>query len=416
MATIPTIPSSISSAATSLSSKIQLPGSVIDTATKAANSAKAAAEAAVPQFSKLMAEAKTTLTTGAGGLFKDISSTINSVGSAQFGLGGLNPDITGFNSYKKQLADVQKNAMIDMAIAKAALAQKVREATAAGQSIENTAITAALDATKSLQNLQANLTNPAQLALDTASTAAAKAEAITSLKANAMLAMLSKPLPPTIAGAVSSNMDPSLVNNLTKLNVIKAQETSATQVVPSERTPTDTVRPIDRSVRATLDSPPAPPIVQPPVDRRVYKSEVLAYEAKKDSSKTAFLAHLGLSWARGQPDYTKAERDAAIAAKIAENYDADVGRSGANADRIASSAVAKAKSKEERTPAEQALIDQVLKDKDKFFAGSWWVTQLSLYKTYNTYFENYKLVYDCWINNGDRFALPAALEKELKSG
>jgi hypothetical protein len=411
MATIPSIPS-----ISGLLTKIQLPGSLIDSATKAANAATAATEAAVPSFDSLMSAAKTSLTDGAKGLFKDVSATINSVGAAQFGIGSENSNIAGFEAYKTQISDVQKNAMIDMAIAKAALAQKVREATAAGQSIGNTAINAALDATKSLQNLQANLTNPAQLAADAASAAAAKAEAITSLKANVMLAMLSKPLPPTLAGAVSSNMNPSLVNNLTKLNVIKAQETSATQVVPSERTPTDTVRPVDRSVRAALDDPPAPPIAPPPVDRRVYKSEVTSYETKKDTSKTAYLAHIGLTWATGQPDYTKAERNAALLSKLNELYDTDVGRSGANADRIASSAIAKAKSKEERTPAEQALIDQVLKDRDKFYAGAWWVSQLSLYNTYNTYYENYKIVYDCWINNGDRFALPAALEKELKSG
>ena len=186
---------------------IKLPGSLIDSVTKAANTVKAAAEAAVPSFDSLMTAARSSVSVtpnsiGAGGLFKDISSTISSVGAAQFGIGGVSPNTAGFDAYKKQLADVQKNAVIDIAIAKAALAQKVKEATAAGNAISAGAITSALNATKSLQNLQTTMSDPTALAADVAASAAAKAQAIEGLKANTMLAILSKPLAAALAGAV----------------------------------------------------------------------------------------------------------------------------------------------------------------------------------------------------------------------
>lgn len=398
MATLPSLPSSI-----------QLPGSVIDAATRAANSAKAAAEAALPSFNSLMDAAKTSLTTGVGGLFKDVSATLNSVGASQFGIGSETPDVAAFEAYKKQVADVQKNAMIDMAIAKAALAQKVKEASAAGQAISAEVAADALNATKSLQNLQSNLTNPAALAADAAASAAAKAAAITSLKADAMLAMLSKPMPTALAGAVGSNMNAALVNDFAKLNIIKAQESSITQPVPGQAKPAPSIRPADTSITASLDSKSAvpAPVAPPSINNRVYKSQVLAYETKKDNSKIAYLAYLGLTWSKGQPDFTKAERDASLLSELKKVYDVQVGRTGAEDDRVAANAIKKAKPPADRTPEETALIDKVEEEKKIFYTKSWWTTKNSLYQTYSDYFDNYKLVYDCWINNGDRFSLPA---------
>ena len=402
---------------------IQLPGSFIDSVTKAANAAKAAAEAAVPSFDSLMSAAKSSvsatadaISSGASGLFKDISSTISSVGAAQFGVGGDSPDTAGFDAYKKQLADVQKNAMIDMAIAKAALAQKVKEATAAGTQISAGAISSALDATKSLQNLQTTMSNPAALAADIAASAAAKAQAIEALKANTMLAMLSKPMPTALAGAVGSNMNPALVNEVTKLNIIKAQETSATQTVPGQTPPADSIRPKGGLAPASIDPPVTTPITPPAVDKRVYASQAVAYETKKDAAKSAYLAYVGVTWKKGDPDIPKEQTRASHDAKVSENYDGIVGRVGANKDRLDANAIAKAKKKDERTAEEQALIDKVLVDKKTFFAGPWWKKKDELYGVYDNYFENYKLVYDCWLNNRDRFTLPADVEKELRSG
>jgi len=402
---------------------IQLPGSFIDSATKAANAAKAAAEAAVPSFDALMSAARasvsataSSISSGASGLFKDISSTISSVGAAQFGIGSESPNTEAFEAYKKQLADVQKNAMIDMAIAKAALAQKVREATAAGNPISSSAISSALDATKSLQNLQANLTNPAALAADAAASAAAKAQAIESLKANTMLAMLTKPMPTTLAGAVGSNMNPSLVNDVTKLNTIKAQETSATQPVPGQSAPLDTVRPKGGFV-ITNTVEPSPPITPPSVDNRVYAAEVAAYADKRDNARSVYLAYVGVTWKKGDPNVEKSVQAKAFDDKLAEVLDGIVGRTGANQDRVNANAIAKAKPKDSglRTAEEQALIDKVEEDKKVFRASSWWKKKGELYDTYSNYFDNYKLVYDCWINNGNRFSLPANVEKDLKS-
>jgi len=402
---------------------IQLPGSFIDSVTKAANAARAAAEAAVPSFDSLMSAAKSSvsatadaISSGASGLFKDISSTISSVGAAQFGVGGDSPDTAGFDAYKKQLADVQKNAMIDMAIAKAALAQKVKEATAAGTQISAGAISSALDATKSLQNLQTTMSNPAALAADIAASAAAKAQAIEALKANTMLAMLTKPMPTALAGAVGSNMNPALVNEVTKLNIIKAQETSATQAVPGQTPPADSIRPKGSVAPASIDPPVATPITSPPPDKRVFAFQAVAYETKKDAAKSAYLAYIGVTWKKGDPDIPKEQTRASHDAKVSENYDGIIGRAGANQDRLDANAISKAKKKDERTAEEQALIDKVLVDKKTFFAGPWWKKKEELYSVYDNYFENYKLVYDCWLNNRDRFTLPADVEKELRSG
>ena len=41
---------------------------------------------------------------------------------------------------------------------------------------------------------------------------------------------------------------------------------------------------------------------------------------------------------------------------------------------------------------------------------------IELFDIQDKYFDNYKIVYDCWINNGSRFSLPAAVEQELRSG
>jgi len=356
------------------------------------------------------------ISSGASGLFKDISSTISSVGAAQFGVGGDSPDTAGFDAYKKQLADVQKNAMIDMAIAKAALAQKVKEATAAGTQISAGAISSALDATKSLQNLQTTMSNPAALAADIAASAAAKAQAIEALKANTMLAMLSKPMPTALAGAVGSNMNPALVNDVTKLNIIKAQETSATQAVPGQGTPSDSVRPKGGVAPAAIDPPVTTPITPPAVDKRVYASQAVAYETKKDAAKSAYLAYIGVTWKKGDPEVPRDQKTAAHEAKVSENYDGIIGRAGANQDRLDANAIAKAKKKDERTAEEQALVDKVLVDKKTFFAGPWWKKKEELFDIQAKYFDNYKLVYDCWLNNRDRFTLPADVEKELRSG
>jgi hypothetical protein len=400
---------------------ITLPGSIIDAATKAANSAKAAAEALVPTFDSLMSAAKTSVNVtkdnvgGGGGLFKDISSSISNV-AGQFGIGTEYANTDAFNAYKKQVADAQKNALVDMAIAKAALAQKVKEATARGEAISPSAISAAMDSTKMLQNMQSNLTNPTAIAQLSADSAAAKAEAMSALKANTMLAMLSKPLPAAMAGAVGSTMNPDLVNNLTKLNVIKAQETSATQAVPGQGTPTDSIRPKNFVSKVGLDADAGPSITKPEVDKRVYTSEVSSYSDKKDAAKKAYLAYIGVTWNKGDPDISKEEKAASFEAEVSKVYDGVIGRAGANQDRSDANAISKAKKKEDRTADEQALIDKVLLDKETFYASNWWKTKNSLYDTYSNYFDNYKLVYDCWLNNGNRFALPAAVEKELKSG
>ena len=417
MATFPPIPKVPSVPSVPKVPSIQLPGSVIDAATKAANAAKAAAEAAVPSFGSLMDAAKASVTGAAGGLFKDTSAAVASVGAAQFGIGGDAPDLKAFEAYKQQVADVQKNAVIDMAIAKAGIAQKAMEATAAGKAIGGAAIAGALAATKSIQNLQANLSNPAALAADIAASAAAKADTIASLKANTMLALLSKPMAPSLATAMGGALNSALINDETKFNIIKAQETEASQEPAGEAPPSDFVRPKSFSSDSPTVDPVAEAKITPPErDKKVYKIEVYNYAIKRDTARTAYLKHLGVTWKKDDPDPGREVTKAGLEKEVSAIYDKVVGRDGANKDRSTSSDIKDSKPNEaDRTEEEKALIAKVSAEKEIFYAGEWWKKKNELFKTYSTLFENYKLVYDAWINNGDRFKLPADLEKELKS-
>ena len=415
MATFPPIPKVPSLPSVPKVPSIQLPGSVIDAATKAANAAKAAAEAAVPSFDSLMSAAKASVTGAAGGLFKDTSAAVASVGAAQFGIGGDSPDLKAFEAYKQQVADVQKNAVIDMAIAKAGIAQKAMEATAAGKAIGGAAIAGALAATKSIQNLQANLSNPAALAADIAASAAAKADTIASLKANTMLAMLSKPMAAGLAGAMGAALDPALINNLTKLNIIKAQETDASQEPPGEEQPSDTVRPKSSTTDSNLDASGAVPIAPPPVDKKIYGIEIANFSDRVSAARKEYYAYIGVKWKKGDPEPSKEVQNKAFQAKVSERYDKVVGRDGADKERLDRVALIAAKPNEaDRTEEEKALIARVDIERNTFNTGEWMNGKAAVWDTYIKLFERYKQAYDCWLNNGDRFSLPADIEKELK--
>jgi hypothetical protein len=415
MATFPPIPKVPSLPSVPKVPSIQLPGSVIDAATKAANAAKAAAEAAVPSFDSLMSAAKASVTGAAGGLFKDTSAAVASVGAAQFGIGGDSPDLKAFEAYKQQVADVQKNAVIDMAIAKAGLAQKAMEATAAGKAIGGAAIAGALAATKSIQNLQANLSNPAALAADIAASAAAKADTIASLKANTMLAMLSKPMAAGLAGAMGAALDPALINNLTKLNIIKAQETEASQEPPGEEQPSDTVRPKSSTTDTNVEAASPPPITPPPVDKKIYGIEIANFSDRVSAARKAYYAYIGIKWKKGDPEPSKEVQNKSFFAIVEEKYDKVVGRDGANKERIAARAIKDAKPDETtRTEEEKALIAKTDVERNTFNTGEWMNGKAAVWDTYIKLFERYKQAYDCWINNGDRFTLPADIEQELK--
>jgi len=416
MATLPSLPKLPSVPSLPKVPSIQLPGSVISAATKAGNAAKAAAEAAVPSFGSLMDAAKASVTGAASGLFKDTSAAIASVGAAKFGIGGDAPDLKAFEAYKQQVADVTKNAMIDMAIAKAGLAQKAMEATAAGKSIGASAIAGALAATKSIQNLQANLSDPAKLAADMAASAAAKADTIASLKANTLLAMLSKPMAAGLAAAMGGAIDSNLINDESKLNIIKAQETEASQEPPGEEEPTDTVRPKSSTTDTNMEAASPPPIAPPPVDKKVYARELVKLSDKWTAAKAAYYKHFDITWKKGSPEPTKDVQVKAFNVKVEELYDKVVDRDGANKERLAARAIKDAKPDETtRTEEEKALIAKTDVERNIFNTGEYMKKKDALWDTYVKLFERYKLAYDCWINNGDRFTLPADIEQELKN-
>jgi hypothetical protein len=68
----------------------------------------------------------------------------------------------------------------------------------------------------------------------------------------------------------------------------------------------------------------------------------------------------------------------------------------------------------DRTEEEKALIARVDIERNTFNTGEWMNGKAAVWDTYIKLFERYKQAYDCWLNNGDRFSLPADIEKELK--
>jgi hypothetical protein len=165
-----------------------------------------------------------------------------------------------------------------------------------------------------------------------------------------------------------------------------------------------------------MEAASPPPVAPPPVDKKVYARELVKLSDKWAASKTEYYKYFGIKWKKGQPEPTKDEQNKAFNVKVEELYDKVVGRDGANKERLAARAIKDAKPDETtRTEEEKALIAKTDVERNTFNTGEWMNKKAELFDTYSKLFDRYKLAYDCWINNGDRFTLPADIEQELKN-
>ena len=380
--------------------------------------AKAAA-ATPPAFPNLMTAAKQSLTattaadpvTGQftppvnANLFADKSSTLNSIKGSLASLGaGAAAAMTTITS---SIDTAQKNALGDLAVAKAALAQKIKEATSIGQPISQNDVAAALAPTTALQNMQSTLSgNPlqaaAKMAADAATAAAAKTEAINSLKADALLSMLSKPMAATAAGAVTGNLNTSVFTPLAKYSIVKAQETSATQPVASQDPPRDSVRPSGGPLPSDKTSPP---ITDPDIVSRIWATELAGYDKAKEAAYRAAMKILGITV---PPDASKdavSEAGKALTDSVIPGYQAS--------KAAYTSLLATKPDKTTWTDAENALKTGYEANKEKIQTDPRYTVYTDAVAVYRKIFANYKIAYEAWKNNASRYTLPTEIENDL---
>ena len=464
-----------------------IPGSIIGDVTKAANDAKASAAASLPSFDSMLAAVKS------GSIFKDISSSLSSIGNASAGLYAATPDnqltyegtdsivwdrinnervrrnlstltTLGFprppddplappgvsaipsvdTSGIAAVAAAAKSTMaVDMAVAKAALTQKAKEAQARGETLSQADIDSAMGPLNVLKNLQGELAKATQAAAALTSNlaslnlspsadpsaavgaigalgasltasfssmaaagAASKANAITDLKANAMLAQLSKPQPADVAATLNANIDSSKINSL---NLVKAIDRPAPEI-PSQAPAADPNRPGTASI--LKDSGSLATSTGADNNKRIWTYELEQLKADEKKAKQAYYSSFGSS-----ADATKPEQQAAFTAWSISLLDKVVGP-GANAIREQSVAIKKAKPNvADRTPEEVAITEKSAANGKLVRASPEWIrTDPTLWNEFSQYQDWYAELYKNWTVGGDnRFALNAKLLEKIST-
>ena len=424
--TPPSIPS-----ISSLTSGLTLPGAGISIPsgfTLPSSLTSAISAATPPAFTDLMSAAKTGLTTAlptpslnsipaftppaTPSLFADKSSTLNSITSSlKDGFGNL---VSGASSAMASITgainSAQQNALGDLAIAKAALAQKVKEATSNGLPVSQDNIKAALAPTTGLQNLTSSVSAAAsdpfgaatKMASDQAAASAAKTDAINSLKADALLSLLTKPTPTSLAGAIASSINTSVFSSTAKYSVIKAQETSATQAVPSQNPPRDSVRPSGGPIPSDK---PSIPITEPDIVTRIWTTELNGYNKAKEAAYAAALKILGLT---SPPDPTQ---DAVTAAGVAFLDGIIPGYSSVKATSVA--ITSSKPDKTTWTDAEAAAVEAYTTNKTNIQTNPKFMPYSNALATFKKIQANYKIAYEAWKNNANRYTLPIDVENDL---
>jgi len=381
--------------------------------------AKAAA-ATPPAFPNLMTAAKQSLTASVAvtdpttgqfvppvnaNLFADKSSTLNSIKGSLAALGaGASAAMATITS---SIDTAQKNALGDLAVAKAALAQKIKESTSIGQPISQADVSAALAPTTALQNMQSTLSgNPLQaatkMAADAATAASAKTEAINSLKADALLSMLTKPMPVSAAGAVMGNINTSVFTPLAKYSVIKAQETSATQPVASQDPPRDSVRPSGGPLPSDKVTPP---ITDPDIVNRIWTTEMAGYDKAKEAAYKAAMKILGITVPPDAGKDAVSDAGKALTDSIIPGYQAS--------KAAYTSLLATKPDKTTWTDAENALKTGYEANKEKLQVDPKYTAYTDAVAVYRKIFANYKIAYEAWKNNASRYTLPTEIENDL---
>ena len=447
----------------------QIPGSIISLADQAKAAANAAQAAMQPSYADMLNTIKS------GAIHKDTSESLGALSSVGVSTGGVTA-----------LIDKAKaNMAIDMAVAKAALAQKAKERQAAGETLTQEDKDAAMAPMAVLKNLQSTISsalssataamtshgaalgastsglspaaalsaigekltafaattpppekipdkdfpddrtkdviNPAYTAYMAKSSAAdsiasaassagasltgamsgfaaaaasAKSDTISTLKADAMLASLTKPMPAGIASIAGNNLN---LGSIDKYAAIKAQEAPA-QVV-AETTP-DTTRPGTASLVANLP----PSSVANENTKRIWTYELNQLNAKVEAARTAYYSAFGSSASASKEDQATALRNWQKGLVNAQFP-------GGAARFDQAQAIKKAiPDPANRSAEETALYEQA---KSEYMAmrqsADYIRVQVTLWGEFDKYSGWYKTLYDTWIKGGSRFDLPADL-------
>jgi len=451
----------------------QIPGSVISAAEQAKAAANAALEAATPTYNDMLNTIKS------GSIFKDVSQDLGA-------LGNLGVDTSAIS---EQISKARSTMAIDMAVANAAVAQKVKEAQAAGTTVSEAAMEAAMAPLAVLKNLKNSLSNVMNSAASAASSAASvlgaalpegiggslpspadiinstksainsftatvppetiidsetgqtitnpaytaftaipgnldklssiggltsqtsslagglasslssfaaaaeagKADILGTLKADAMLANLTKPMPAGLGAIASDSLN---LSNINPYNAIKAQEVTPKIVV--EKTP-DPVRPQSNSAILKGISPSK---ITDDVNRRIWAHELKGLATDRDAKGEAFWKSMGSSLKAPE-----GERDIAKNAWFASLFTPEQ-----EAIRQQSIAIKNAKpDSKDWTPEEAAIRAQSKANAAKAYETENFIRVDTLREEYNKYIDWYDLAYKTWIDSGSRFSLPADL-------
>jgi hypothetical protein len=391
-----------------------IPGSVLSAVDQARGSAGAAALASVPSYSQMLS------TIQSGAINVDHTASLNA-------LSGLGINTSAISS---AIATAQSNMAIDMAVSKAALAQAYKTAQANGTvptAAELAAATAPLSVLKNTQSLLSNatsslsgVTDPTAIASVGSSlsgsfagavsaAASAKASILSTLKADAFLATLTKPMAPDLASIANSNLN---LNSIDKYAAIKAQE--APQKALSS-TPPDPIRASGVGTASILKD------VSPSVAATVPATKIWSYELsglKKDTdaAREAYWSTFGTY---GTSDKASdSDRKTAFATWFDGLLSSQVGPD-APSIRAQSVAIKKAQPDKTLWTAEELAITQ------KSAANAEIVKASQAYITVNgtgglgdkmaQYAGWYKTAYAAWLSDGSRFDLPADLLTQLST-
>lgn len=453
----------------------QIPGSVISAVEAAKASANAAAAALTPSYAAMLDTIKS------GSIFKDVSADLGA-------LTNLGADTSAIAA---QVEAAKATMSIDMAVANAAVAQKVKEAQAAGTTVSAADMEAAMAPLAVLKNLQSTLSGAMSSAASAASSAASvlgaalpsigggggipspaelinsaasavgafsasvpaatiddpenpgtpipnpayavftaipdnldklssiaglssgaagiaaglgaslggfasaavagKADIIGTLKADAMLATLTKPMPAGLGAIASNNLN---LSSIDPYAAIKAQEAPITTVV--EKTP-DPVRPKSNST-ILKDIPPN--AITDDNNRRIWTHELKGLATDRDAKSQIFWEAIGSSFSA-----PSAEKDEAK-----NKWIANLLGPAKEAVRQQSIAIKKAKPNAADYTEEEASITAASKvNRDAVIAGPDGVAFLARGAELTKYTDWYDLAYKTWIESGSRFTLPAEL-------
>ena len=453
----------------------QIPGSVISAAEKAKASANAAAAALTPSYADMLTTIKS------GSIFKDTAADLSALGNLGVDTSAIAASI-----------DAAKATMsIDMAVANAAVAQKAKEAQAAGRALSAADMEAAMAPLSVLKNLKSTLSStmssvasaassagsvlgaalpgglpgalpsPADLINSVASAASAfsasvpaqtipdpenpsgpeipnpaysafaaipgnldklssisgltsgaasagqglgaalggfalaaaagKSDILGSLKADAMLATLTKPMPAGLGAIAGDNLN---LSSIDPYAAIKAQEAPSTVVV--EKTP-DPVRPKSNS-SILKDIPPS--AVTDDNNRRIWTHELKGLATDRDAVIEAFWKGAGTT-----SSATAAEKEAAKSKWLANLL-------GPEKEAVRQQSIAIKNTKPnvaDRTAEEVSITEASKANRDAVIASPEGVAFTERGAKLTKYQDWYNLAYNNWIGANNRFTLPAEL-------